>query len=149
MVKSSVQSERKTANSFLFAVLAKAADGQYRHTLRGGFFQKCLKSSPRRGLIIFFPNIYYYPNKKARTGYGLFLYCFLSASDNALFNFLLGKKIINKYRYPGYLPPILPFRLFSPPPVGSSVRVLSPFSAFRYTLSSAAGSDRTAVPKPA
>ena len=57
LVKSSVQSERKTANSFLFAVLAKAADGLYRHTLRGGFFQKCLKSSPRRGLIIFFPNI--------------------------------------------------------------------------------------------
>ena len=62
LVKSSVQSERKTANSFLFAVLAKAADGQYRHTLRGGFFQKCLKSSPRRGL--YFPARQSYPYKK-------------------------------------------------------------------------------------
>ena len=50
LMKSSEQSESKTANGFTFAVLAKAADGQYRHTLRGGFFQKCLKSSPRRGL---------------------------------------------------------------------------------------------------
>ena len=49
LVKSSVQSESETAGSFTFAVLGKAADGQYRHTLRGGFFQKCLKSSPRRG----------------------------------------------------------------------------------------------------
>ena len=53
LVKSSVQSESKTAGSFTFAVLGKAADGQYRHTLRGGFFQRCLKSSPRRGL--YFP----------------------------------------------------------------------------------------------
>ena len=50
LVKSSVQSESETVGSFTFAVLGKAADGQYRHTLRGGFFQKCLKSSPRRGL---------------------------------------------------------------------------------------------------
>ena len=53
LVKSSVQRESKTASSFTFAVLGKADDGQYRHTLRGGFFQKCLKSSPRRGL--YFP----------------------------------------------------------------------------------------------
>ena len=58
LVKSSEQSERKTASGFYFAVSEKSADGQYRHTLRGGFFQKCLKSSPRRGLIIFFPNIF-------------------------------------------------------------------------------------------
>ena len=45
-----MQSESETVGSFTFAVLGKAADGQYRHTLRGGFFQKCLKSSPRRGL---------------------------------------------------------------------------------------------------
>ena len=61
LVKSSVQSESKTASSFTFAVLEKAADGQYRHTLRGGFFQKCLKSSPRRGL--YFPARQSYPYK--------------------------------------------------------------------------------------
>ena len=57
LAKSSAQSESKTVNGFTFTVLGKAAEGQYRHTLRGGFFQKCLKSSPRRGLIIFFPKI--------------------------------------------------------------------------------------------
>ena len=62
LVKSSVQSESKTARSFTFAVLEKAADGQYRHTLRGGFFQKCLKSSPRRGG--YFPARQSYPYKK-------------------------------------------------------------------------------------
>ena len=63
LVKSSVQRESKTARSFTFAVLEKAADGQYRHTLRGGFFQKCLKSSPRRGL--YFPaRQFFYPYKK-------------------------------------------------------------------------------------
>ena len=61
LVKSSVQSESETARSFTFAVLEKAADGQYRHTLRGGFFQKCLKSSPRRG--IYFPARQSYPYK--------------------------------------------------------------------------------------
>ena len=61
LVKSSVQSESETVGSFTFAVLGKAADGQYRHTLRGGFFQKCLKSSPRRG--IYFPAQYFYPYK--------------------------------------------------------------------------------------
>ena len=33
LVKSSVQSESETVGSFTFAVLGKAADGQYRHTL--------------------------------------------------------------------------------------------------------------------
>ena len=61
-VKSSVQRESKTASSFTFAVLGKAADGQYRHTLRGEFFQKCLKSSPRRGL--YFPARQSFPYKK-------------------------------------------------------------------------------------
>ena len=62
LVKSSVQSESETVGSFTFVVLEKAADGQYRHTLRGGFFQKCLKSSPRRGL--YFPaRKFFYPYK--------------------------------------------------------------------------------------
>ena len=56
-----------------------------------------MKASKRRGkarVNNFLPE-YYYPNKKARTGYGLFLILFLFASENALSNFPFGKKIIS------------------------------------------------------
>ena len=53
------------------------------------------EKNPEVREIIFFPNIYYYSNKKARTGYGLFLILFLFASENALSNFPFGKKIIS------------------------------------------------------
>ena len=93
LAKSSAQSESKTVNGFTFTVLGKAAEGQYRHTLRGGFFQKCLKSSPGRGLIIFFPNILL-SQQKSPYGVQTFSYYHFFSSDNAPSISFFGKKII-------------------------------------------------------
>ena len=78
-----MQSENKSER-FIFAVLIKAAEGQYRHTLRGGFFQKCLKSSPGRGLIIFFPNNYLKQKSLYRTYRPFFTIIFLRATTPSL-----------------------------------------------------------------
>ena len=61
-----------------------------------------MKAPKRRGKarvgisINFLPDQSNYPNKKVRTGkYGLFLTLFLSASDNALSNFLREENYTN------------------------------------------------------